>query len=87
VELVNHRRYGHIVCVVQDLSSTSRWPHYERQCRERMAALKQVNGEFRRAPGDEAFAVSMLLVLVGAGSWMFWATTVGRHRWIEAPWN
>jgi len=66
-------------------SPTPRWPLYEQRCREWTEAVKQLRGEFRRDRSGDRYLGFMLGVFGMTGAWIIWATTVGPHMPLEAP--
>jgi hypothetical protein len=68
-------------------SPTPRWPLYEKRCREWTAALKKLQGEFRRDRFGETLSQLMVIQFAGAGAWLLWATTIGTDTVLDRPWN
>ena len=69
------------------LIPTPHWPLYEKRCEDWCRALKQLHGDFRRSPFDEAVLRFLSIAVATAGFWLTWATTFGPQSHIDAPWQ
>ena len=72
---------------MQTLTPTPRWPLYEKRCRDWAAALKQIDGEFRRDFFGDFLTGFQVTAGVGAGGWILYETLIEPARVFFPPEN